>query len=126
MLTIQDTTDRAAALDHLRRAERHAVDSATAEQMADGCHVLDVIEHGRIVGAVAIQIIGQHATITGAGSDGSECTYEELDMIEDALLRRGVTHVTIKTKRPGLVRQMARRGYSITECSMQKGLGRGQ
>lgn len=113
---------------YLRRVERHAVDGATAEQMAEGCHVLDVLAHGRIVGAVAIQIIGQHATITAAAGDGDggECTGAELDLIEDSLLRRGVTHLTIKTKRPGLVRQMARCGYDITECSMQKGLGHGQ
>lgn len=126
MLMIRDTTDRSAALDYLRRAERHSVDNATAEEMADGCHLLDVIEHGRIVGALAVQIVGQRATITGAGGDQGECTYEELSMVEDALVRRGVTHLLLKTKRPGLVRQMARRGYGITECTMEKGLDRGQ
>lgn len=121
MLLIHDTTDRAAAMRFLQRVEPHAVDGATAEQMAAGCHVLDVREHGRAVGAVAVAIDGKRATITAAAGEG-ECTYEELELLEASLKAHGVEVVGLSTRRPALIRRLAQGGYTITECKMQKAI----
>lgn len=109
-LRVVNTTDPAAAIELLRAVEPHAVDGARAEEMAFGCALLDVIEEGQRVGAVAVEIEGERATITAAASRGV-ATWRELQMIEGQLKRMGIKRLGMFTKRPGLVRQLARRGY---------------
>lgn len=121
MLLIHDTTDPAAAMRFLQRVEPHAVDGATAEQMAAGCHVLDVREHGRAVGAVAVALEGTRATITAAACEG-ENTFEGLELLEESMQAHGVEVVELSTRRMGLIRRLALRGYAITECKMQKAI----
>ena len=103
--------DSAAALARLRAAERHAVDGSTAEEMAEGCALLDVIEDHRPVGAVALQVRGDVACITAAATRG-RATYEALRQLERVLRTIGVRQLGLYTKRPGLVRSLARQGYA--------------
>ncbi len=120
-LTIAATTDRPAAYRRLQPVERRAVDGATVPDMADGCLVLDVIENGRIVGAVALDIQGTEATITAGANFGAR-TYEALRMIERGLIERGVKRLHMHTRRRGLLAALLPRGYSIAACHIIKDL----
>lgn len=118
--------DRGAAVARLRPAERHACDGSTADEMAAGCAVLDLIEHGQPVGAVAVSIVGDAACINAAATRGA-ATYEALQHLEGALRDIGVRSLSLSTRRPGLVRRMARLGYvgrqvAPGEVFMSKGL----
>lgn len=123
-ITIRDTTDRAACLARLREVEPYATDGATVEDMAEGCALLDVIEDGRVVGAVAVEVRGEVATIKAASSEGL-ATYTELALIEAMLRRRGVRRIGLYTRRPGLVRKLLAQGYELAECHLTKGRGHG-
>lgn len=116
---LRDTTDRRACVDMLRQVEAHAVDGEAVADMIDGCALLDVVEDGAIVGAVAVRIEGAAATITAAASSGA-ATYLELAMIERLLSARGVRRVGMFTQRPGLVRRLLAQGYAIAECELVK------
>lgn len=122
---INDTADRAACLARLAAADPYTVDGCTAEEIAPGCTLLDVFEDGRIVGAVAVEIRGDIATIKAAAG-ACAVTYAHLILIEAALAARGVRFVGMFTKRPGLVRQLIARGYDITQCELLKEIGRGK
>ncbi len=124
-VTIRDAQDRAAALRMLRAVEQWAVEPASAEEMAEGCAVLDVIEDGQPVGAVAVRIEGQHATITAATASG-ELTWHELAMIERLLCSQGVRSVGLFTRRPGLVRRLGGLGYELKRAELYKVLDHGQ
>lgn len=119
-LTIRDTTDRAACIERLRQVEPYAVDGATVDEMVEGCALLDVIEAGQVVGAVAVDVRGEVATIRAAASEG-RATYAELTLIEALLRRQGVREVHLYTRRPGLVRKLLAQGYELAECHMRKG-----
>ena len=118
---IQRARDRAAAVERLRAVEPHAVDGATAEDMSAGCDLLDVVEGGEVVGAVAVEIVGDTAVITAAASDGAH-TYAELAAIERQLRAMGVKRLRMFTKRPGLVRNLAREGYRLDSAELSKEL----
>lgn len=120
-LTIAATTDREAAYRRLQPVERRAVDGATVAQMANGCLVLDVIENGRTVGAVALDINGDEATIT-AGANWGARTYDALRMIERGLIERGVKRLHMHTRRRGLLAALLPKGYRITACHITKDL----
>lgn len=107
---VRAALDRAAAVGMLRQVEAFAVDGASADEMAAGCAVLDVVEDGRTVGAVAVDVVDDVATITAAFSEGAD-TYAELSAIEEACRRIGCKRMRVQTKRPGLMRQLARRGW---------------
>jgi len=123
-ITVRDTADRQAALQVLQRAAVYATDGAELADLVDGCALLDVVEDGRTVGAVAVEIAGDVATIKAAASDGA-ATYVELALIEAALVVRGVRWLGMFTKRPALVRQLARNGYSLVEAHLRKEIGHG-
>lgn len=111
-LQVRDATDRAACVELLRRVETFAIDGASAEQMAAGCALLELNEDGRRVGAVAIELHGERATITAASSHGL-ATWAELQMIEKLMQSHGVKRLGLFTQRRGLVRQLKRRGYRV-------------
>lgn len=119
MIAVQDARDPEAALRRLRGVEPYAVDGATAEQMAAGCMLLDVVEDGREVGAVAVEVRGRTASITAAWSEG-EYTAVEYRLIEAGLRAMGVRRVELVTCRLGLIRNMQREGFGIAECRMTK------
>jgi len=118
---VRAAADRDAAVRRLRAVEPYAVDDSTAVDMAEGCAVLDVMEGDEIVGAVAIDIVGDTATITGAASEGVS-TYEQLRLIEAALKRMGVRRVRAFTRRAGLVRTLTREGYGLCSAELIKEL----
>lgn len=118
---VRPALDPAGALQRLRAVEPHAVDGCTAEQMAAGCALLEVVEQGVCVGAVAVDITGDEATIKAAASDGV-CTVAELLMIEAALKRCGVRRVGVFTRRAGLVRNLSRQGYTLKSAELIKEL----
>ncbi len=120
-LTIASTGDRAAAYARLRAVERRAVDSATVAEMADDCIVLDVIEAGQVVGAVALDVQGTEATITAAANFGAK-TWGALAMIEDGLKQRGVRRLRLFTRRRGLLAALMPKGYRIESCELSKEL----
>lgn len=113
--------DRAAALDRLAPAAAYAVGGETVEELAAGCALLDVIEGGQPVGAVAVQLVGDEARITAFASRG-QATYHELALIEAALHRSGVRRVRMLTMRPALVRNLVREGYSLRRAELEKAL----
>lgn len=121
---VKRAADPRAALDRLRAVEPFAVDGSTADEMAEGCELLDLIEDGATVGAVAIHIAGTHATINAAASRG-QATYTELEAIERGLRAMGVESVQVNTRRHGLVRQLARLGYGLREATLHKELSNG-
>lgn len=108
---LHPASDCAAAVERLRAAERFAVDGAAAEDMARGCVLFDVLEDGMPVGAIAVDLAeAPRAVVTAAASHG-RATWSHLSMLEDTLRVNGLQRVAAFTKRPGLVRQLARRGY---------------
>lgn len=119
LLAVRDAVDRRAAINRLRAVEDYATDGATVADMIDGCALLDVVEAGRVVGAVAVRIEGECATITAAASHGI-AAYVELHMIEQLLAARGVRRVGVFTRRAGLVRRLMAQGYTINECELSK------
>lgn len=129
-LEIRSTADRAACIERLRAVERRACEPCTAEEMAEGCELLDVVEGGEVVGAVAVELAGAHATIKAAAARGQH-TYAELGMIERELRARGIRSVGMFTRRRALVDRLEGRGYRLVsveavlshvEFQMQKGL----
>lgn len=119
LLEVRDTIDKAAAVAMLRAVEPHSVDGATVDEMTAGCLLLDVVEEGQVVGAVAVEIEGQGATITAAASHG-EASFRALGLVEGLLKRAGVSRVGMVTKRFGLVHRLGNIGYSIEHCRMAK------
>ena len=119
LLEVKDSTDRAATVAMLRSVEPHAVDGSTAEELAEGCTLLDIFEDGRPVGAYAVEINGKKAFITAAASLG-EASFRSLHLLEDMLRRAGVREIELVTKRVGLIHRMWNAGYSVRECAMQK------
>lgn len=118
---VKPAADPAAALANLRQVEPHAVSGESAQELANGCVLLDVLEGGQPVGAVAVQIEGEGAVITAFASHG-QATYHELALIEAALKRSGVRRVAMLTRRPGLVRNLVREGYSLQRAELEKAL----
>lgn len=119
---IQAAADRAAAVERLRKVERYAVDGATAEEMAEGCILLDVRdETGATVGAVAIDVVGDVATVTAAVREGF-MTPAELAQVEDAARAAGARTLKFWTSRPALVRNMARAGFDLVSAEMEKAI----
>lgn len=113
--------DRSSGVLRLRPVEAHATDGSTAAEMAEGCELFALHEEGRQVGAVAVRIEGDVATITAAASDGL-MTYSHLAMLEDQLRARGVRHLGMYTKRPGLLRRLIGQGYGVVQAELIKEL----
>lgn len=118
---VRPAVDAPAALAMLRGVERFATDGATAEEMADGCELFDVVEAGRVVGAIALAVEGKHAVITAAWSAGTEAR-DELAQIEGIARARGARSVALLTKRFGLIRNLLRDGYTIHHAELTKAL----
>lgn len=125
LIEVAPTADRAAALRRLAPVERHAIDGASVEDMAEGCELLDVIEAGRPVGAVALSIDGDVATIKAAASRGT-ATAQELQHVEHIAQRAGAVMLGMFTRRGALVRALAERGYRIRCVELEKVLSHGQ
>jgi hypothetical protein len=110
----------AAAVRLLRRVEPHAVDGSMAEDMAAGCELMDVIEDGNVVGAIAVEVRGEVATIKAAVNTGAN-TYAALLLLEAQLKARGVRFVGMFTKRAGLVRRLINTGgYGLVQAELIK------
>lgn len=113
--------DRSSGVMRLRPVEAHATDGSTAAEMAEGCELFALHEEGRQVGAVAVRIEGDVATITAAASEGVR-TYELLQELERRLKARGVRHLGMFTKRPGLLRRLVGQGYDVVQAELIKEL----
>jgi len=87
--------------------------------MAEGCTVLDLCEAGAVVGAAAVEIAGNVATIKAAVCWGA-LTYDHLTAIEQWAKGQGVRGVGMFTRRPGLVRALRVRGYGLVEAELFK------
>lgn len=118
---IRDTVDRAAALARLATVERWAIDGATVPDMIDGAYVLDVLEDGLAVGAIALTINGDVATVTAAASTGRG-TGAEIELLHDALRAQGLRQVRLFTRRPGAIRKTTAHGYRVQACELVKDL----
>lgn len=125
LIEVAPTNDRAAALRRLEPVARHAVGGASVEDMAEGAELLDVIEAGAVVGAVALDVTGNVATIKAAASRGRE-TAAELELIERAAEKAGAVMLGMFTRRGALVRALARRGYRIRSVELEKDLTHGR
>jgi hypothetical protein len=119
MITIRPALSRADAIERLRPVERRATDSSSAEDMAYGCDLLDVIEGDQVVGAAAVEVLGTVATIKAAASIGVHA-YEHLALIEQWLKGRGCTHVGMFTKRMPLALNLIKCGYEVKEIELLK------
>lgn len=120
-LEVRDAIDSTASVNLLKAAEPHAVDGSTAEEMADGCALLDLVEEGEIVGAMAVGIDGDHATIHACVSRGA-AAFQSLSVTEELLRRAGLRSVGVVTRRTGLIRRLIKQGYRVTECHLAKEL----
>ncbi|MBP6899523.1 MAG: hypothetical protein KBC73_05510 [Burkholderiaceae bacterium] len=120
-LIVASARDRSAAVERLRPVERRAVDGAAAEDMAAGCLVLDVIEDGAIVGAMAVELQGDAATITAAAGSARR-PWAALRLVERGLKQQGVRSVTLHTRRRGLLAALMPQGYRIDRCTLTKEL----
>jgi hypothetical protein len=119
---LRAAVDSARAVARLRQVEPFAVDGASAEELAAGAALLEVLdEDGQAVGALAVDVAGEVATITAAAGRCAH-TWEELGALESACRSIGVKRLRLLTRRPGLVRQLTREGYAIAACEMQKDL----
>ncbi|MFT3665575.1 hypothetical protein [Piscinibacter sp.] len=105
------SSDQAAAVERLRAAERFAVDGSSAEDMARGCVLFDVVDEGAAVGAIAVDLAGERRAVVTAAASRGAATWQHLVMLEQTLRINGVRRVALFTRRRGLVRQLARRGY---------------
>lgn len=119
LLEVRDSVDPEAAKAMLCAVEPHAVDGATVEDMTAGCTLLDILEGGAVVGAVAVEIEGEDATIT-AGTSKGEAAYQAMGLVENLLKRAGVKRVAFETRRIGLVDRMWNIGYEVQHCRMFK------
>lgn len=120
-VSVRPAADEARALRALHAVEPYAIDGASAEEMTEGCALFDVVESGRVVGAVAVELRGRFATIKAAASDGVD-TPAALRDLEALLRERGAQHVAFFTRRPGLVRSMLAAGYRLREAELEKEL----
>lgn len=109
-IALRDASDRAAALQRLAPVQRRAIDGATLADWAD-CSLLDVVEEGETVGAIAVELIGSHAFIPAAASRG-RCTYAHLRLLELMVARHGARTIGMRTRRPALVHRLVRLGYA--------------
>ena len=89
--------------------------------LAEGCELLDVIEAGRVVGAVAVSIDGNVATLKAAATTGTE-TYEALGALEVAAKDAGAVLLGMFTRRGALVPLLVARGYRIRSIELEKDL----
>lgn len=80
-----------------------------------------MIEAGQIVGAVAVSIDGNVATLKAAATTGAE-TYEALGALEVAAKDAGAVLLGMFTKRGALVAELVRRGYRIRSVELEKDL----
>lgn len=121
MIAIRSAADVGAALARLLAVERRSTDGSTVAEMVEGCAVLDLVEDGRTVGAVAVHVQGDTATIRAACCDGQH-TYRHLALIEGALKARGVRRVGLFTRRRGLLDRLCAAGYRLREAELTKEL----
>ncbi|MCV2361654.1 hypothetical protein LNV08_22035 [Paucibacter sp. TC2R-5] len=89
--------------------------------MTAGCLMLDILENGRAVGAVALDIVGNVATITATARDG-ELGPDELAQLETIARREGAHTLKFWTRRPALVRSMQRAGFELVSAEMEKAI----
>lgn len=117
------SSDRAASLAQLRRVERWATDGCSAEELAEGCTLLDVLEDGVQVGVIALEVKGAFAFISAAAGNGRQTNVAEaLRLAEAIAMERGARRIAMLTRRPGLVRNLMRAGYAIHQAELMKDL----
>lgn len=121
IIAITDTADRAACIARMASVERWGVDGATLPEMLAGATLLDVVEDGQPVGAIALVIEGDTATVTAAASRG-QGTAAEIELLHDALRAKGVARVRLMTRRPGAIRRTIGHGYQVKACELIKDL----
>jgi hypothetical protein len=121
-MAVRLTTDRRRALALLARVVPHAVDGATLDDMTAGCELLDVTDAGEVVGAIALDVVGDVATITAAYRAGC-MTADDMRGVEAIARAAGARRVRLLSRRPGLVRNMQTRyGYSLAVAELTKDL----
>lgn len=94
----------------LRQVEPYA--DGSAEEMAAGCWLLDVLDGGHVVGAVAVEVRPPVATIKAAAVQSASVWRRHLPELERGLGCAGVQWVGAFTRRAGLVRRMTASGYT--------------
>lgn len=112
--------DQRATAERLRPVERRAVDGATVAEMTAGCALFDVWDGFRIVGAVALDLQGEVATVTAAARQG-DTPPDEWPQIEAHARRLGAKRIRLLTRRPALVRRMIERegfGFALMEKAL--------
>lgn len=102
------SSDMGATAERLRPVVRRAVDGATLAEMTAGCLLLDVLEEGRPVGALALDFVGDACTVTAAARQGVTPP-DEWPQVEAIARQWGAKRIRMLTRRPALVRRMIER-----------------
>lgn len=113
MNAVRLATDPCAAVELLRQAERFSVDGSTAEQMAAGCAVFELLADGRVVGAFTFDVQGDTLRCGAAAGRGRDLAGTVARFAESEARRIGVRRLVCETRRPGLVRRLQREGYRV-------------
>lgn len=113
MNAVRLATDPRAAVELLRQAEPYSVDGSSAEQMAAGCAVFELLDDGRPVGAFTFEVRGDTLRCSAAAGRGRDLAGTVARFAEAEAARIGVHRLVCETRRPGLVRRLKREGYRV-------------
>ena len=120
-VTVEPARDRSAAVRRLIPVERHSVDHAAADEMAEGCELFDVRVGDQITGALAVDFSKPIAWVNAA-ADQSGQPAAAVAALEAIARDRGHRHIGFSTKRPGMLRKMLAMGYGVLSAHIIKEL----
>lgn len=120
-MMIRLAQDMPGALAHLARALAFDVheSAGTVAELAAGHAVFELVDEGRQVGALAVAVHDYSAgRLIRCAAAGGEPGHDLAGAMSGFLLsearRIGARSVTFETRRPGLVRRLAREGFKVS------------
>lgn len=126
-LTVSPAADHPAAIARIAAAESFDVlGFGDALDMVRGCALFDVLDsEGRAAASFALRVDQHRAcrvlTVTAAGGDSQAGAVAAMaDFCEAEAARIGCDVLTCETRRPGLVRLLQKRGYTVAGYVMKK------
>lgn len=126
-MIVQLASNLPGALHHLARALPHDVHDSgcTVGELAAGQAVFEVIDAGRQVGALAIAVhdvsAGRVIRCGAAGGEpGHDLAGTMARFLDHEARRIGARSITFETRRRGLVRRLAREGFSVSGFVLSK------
>lgn len=128
VLTVAPAADYPAAVARIAvAAEFDVLGYGDALDLVRGCALFDVLDgEGGAVASFALRV-DQHRrcrvlSVTGAGGPSVAGAVDAIASFCEAEAKRiGADVLTCETRRPGLVRLLARRGYSVAGYILKKG-----